>query len=431
MLSGKGNIPIEKEHSNRIVNGKIIKDLPLINHNGNLRPLFSVLPPVCCDRCGSKLYKNKNYTRYLLTSYGILRIPIVYRMCSNNRCKAHFTDTIIGVDGSKNYSEEYLDIQYHTRYEGKCSLHNNRRVGELYTKDGDYRGRAACPTTLWTHEQKQGQISFEELQNTTIPFSGTIHCDGYWVKDGWKKHVEKKLGRELTHKEWKKLRYKVIYVIATEDKVILDFVVTDTQPPYISLIPLFRNVRDRLGEKNITRIVSDEEYAIIDAVKSVLPNATHAFCVFHQLQHLTKIYLKIFKSMDKLPYWDNQFYELGKKMILSKNCIKSTALLTDLHCIIQNPHSEASDNALTYLEKTYKKNRRYLEKGFEPDTNNVMEQLFSFINDFVFQAKSFKREWSLLNWISNLFHIWNHRPFNTGPNRGISPIQIAWSVDPG
>lgn len=431
MTQGKGNIQIEKEYAKQIIDGKIIKDLPLVNHNGRLLPLFSVLHPICCNVCGSKLYKNKNYTRYILTSYGVLEIPTIYWKCSNNGCNTHFTDTIVGVDGQNNYSKEYLDIQYHTRYEGKCSLHNNRRVGELYTEEEGYCGRAACPTTLWTYEQKQGQVSLKELRNTTFPFRGTLHCDGYWVKDGWKKYVEKKLRRKLTQKEWKKLRYKVIYVVATEDKVILDFVITDPQTSYISLIPLFRNVKERLGEINITRVVSDEEYAIIDAVKSVLPNATHAFCVFHQLQHLTKIYTKIFKSLAKLPYWDHQLYLLGKKLILANNCIESSALLKQLYSIIQNPHCEASDNALAYLEKTYKKNRKFLEKGFEPDTNNVMEQFFSFINDFVFQAKSFKRDWSLLNWAANMFHIWNHRHFNTGPNRGISPLQIAWSIEPG
>lgn len=430
MKYGKGNIPIEKEHAKRIEDGKIIKELPLVNHDGKLLPLFSVIHPSECLICGSKLHKNKDHKRYILSHYGILEIPVIYWECSNEECNAYYADMIVGVDGPRNYSEENLDIQQHTRYEGKCSLHNNRRVGEIYTAEGDYKGRAACPATLWRYEQKQGKLSMDELRNTDVPFTGTLHCDGYWIKTGWRKFIEQRLGRELTNKEWKKLRYKIIYVIATEDKVILDFVITDIRPSYISLIPLFKNVKYRLGEENITRVVSDEDSAIIDAVKYVLPNATHAFCVFHQLKNLTEIYTKLFKNLDTLPYWDNELYELGKKLVMAKNVIESSALLKELYEIMREPHSEASDTAFKYLQKVYKKNRKFLEKGFEPDTNNVMEQLFSFINDFVFQAKSFKRTWSLKNWAFNMFHIWNHRAFNTGPNRGLSPVQIAGVVKP-
>jgi hypothetical protein len=35
------------------------------------------------------------------------------------------------------------------------------------------------------------------------------------------------IGREITIKEWKKMRYQSVYVIATKEKVILDFEVTD------------------------------------------------------------------------------------------------------------------------------------------------------------------------------------------------------------
>jgi hypothetical protein len=86
---------------------------------------------------------------------------------------------------------------------------------------------------------------------------------------------------------------------------------------------------------------------------------------------------------------------------------------------------------MKYLKKIYKKNRTYLEKGFEPETNNVMEQLFSYINDFVYQAKSFKTISGLKNWAANMFHIWNHREFNTGVHRGLTPLQIAGTIEPG
>lgn len=428
---GKGNLPIEKEHAKRIEDGKIIKELPLVNHKGKLLPLFSVIHPSECLICGSKLHKIKNHDRYILSQYGILEIPVIYWECSNEECNAHYTDTIVGVDGPKNYSNGYLDIQLHTRYIGKCSLHNNRRVAEIYTAEPGHSGRAACPTTLWRYEHEMGNIALEKVRSTDVPFTGTVHCDGYWIKTGWRKFIEMKLGRELTNKEWSKLRYKIIYVIATEEKVILDFVITDIQPSYLSLIPLFKNVKDRLGEENITRVVSDEDSAIIDAVSLVLPNATHAFCVFHQLKNLTEMYTKLFKDLKKMPYWDKELYEVGKKLIMAKNCIEASALLNKSNEIIREPHSEASDSAIRYLRKVYKKNRKFLEKGFKPDTNNVMEQLFSFINDFVFMMKSLKRTWSLKNWTANMSNIWNHREFNTGPNRGLTPLQLAGVVKPG
>jgi len=431
MITGKGNISIDKVHAKRIENGKIVKELPLVSYLGALLSLFSVVSPCCCPKCGSKLNCNKSYNRYILSHYGVLEIPVTYWECSNRECNGHYADIIVGVDGSRNYCEEYLDIQYHTRYEGKCSLFNNRRVGEIYTEDGDYRGRAACPATLWKYEQNRGKVSLEELQSTDVPFDGNLYCDGYWVKDGWRKFVEERLGRELTDREWKTLRYKVIYVIATRDKVILDFVITDTQPSFISLIPLFSRVKNRMGEENIKRVVSDEEWAIIDAVSHVLPNATHAFCVFHQLKHLTKIYLDMFKKLENIPYNDKQFYEKGNELILADNCILSSAVLSELEKLFQNINTEASQQAMAYLQKIYHQNRKLIEKGFVPETNNVMEQLFSFINDFVYQARSFKIVSGLRNWAANMFSVWNHRKFNTGNHRGESPLDIAWGIDPG
>ncbi len=54
--------------------------------------------------------------------------------------------------------------------------------------------------------------------------------DGYWVKAGWRIFIESQLGRKLTNREWKKLRYHVIYVVATEEKVVLDFEITNIMP---------------------------------------------------------------------------------------------------------------------------------------------------------------------------------------------------------
>lgn len=423
---GKGNIPIEKEFARRIEDGKIIKELPYITYNGELVSLFSVVHPTICKMCGAKLYIDQYGNRYILSSFGILEIPVTYWVCSNDNCKTHYHDEIIGVTSSKNYSDEYLEKQFYTRYKGKCSLFNNRAVGEIYTSDGDYDGRAACPTTLWKYEQVKGTFSIEDLRNTNIDFDGTIHCDGYWIKEGWRKFVEMQLGRKLTNKEWKKLRYKVIYVIATNDKVILDFEITDIHPSYISLIPLFSRVKTRLGEEKIKKVVSDEDSAIIGAVNSVLPDATHSFCVFHQLQHLTKLYIDDFKSLDKLPYWDKKFYEIAQELILADNTILSTIKLQELRSMLKDQDlTTTSEIAMEFVEKTYMKNKKILMSGFVPETNNVMEQLFSFINDFVYQIKSFKIRSGLKNWASNMLSIWNSREFNTGNYRGLSPLEIS------
>jgi hypothetical protein len=351
---------------------------------------------------------------------------VIYWVCSNDACNSHYHDKIIGVTGSKNYSDEYLDKQFYTRYKGKCSLFNNRTVGEIYTSEGDYEGRAACPATLWKYEQGNGTVSIEELRKTDVDFDGTIHCDGYWIKEGWRKFIEMQLGRELSNKEWKKLRYKVIYVIATNDKVILDFEITDIQPSYISIIPLFSRVKIRLGEDNIKKVVSDEDSAIIGAVNSVLPDAIHSFCVFHQLKNLTKLYLDDFKTLDKLPYWDKMFYKIAQELILADNTILSTIKLQELRSMFKDQYlTTTSENAMQFIEEAYKKNKKILMSGFVPETNNVMEQLFSFINDFVYQIKSFKISSGLKNWASNMFSVWNSREFNTGKYRGLSPLDIS------
>jgi hypothetical protein len=423
---GKGNIPIEKEFAKRIEDGKIIKELPYVTYDGELVCLFSVVHPTICIECGARLYIDQHWDRYIISSFGILEISVIYWVCSNDGCKTHYHDEIIGVTGSKNYSDEYLDKQFYTRYKGKCSLFNNRTIGEIYTSEDDYNGRAACPATLWKYEQVKGTLSIEELRSTDIDFGGTIHCDGYWVKEGWRKFIEMQLGRKLTNKEWKKLRNKIIYVIATNDKVILDFEITDIQPSYISLIPLFSRVKTRLGEKNIKKVVSDEDSAIIGAVNSVLPDATHSFCVFHQLKNLTKLYLDDFKTLDKLPYWDKKFYEMAQELILADNTILSTIKLQELRSMLKDQYlTTTSENAMKFIEEAYKKNKKILMSGFVPETNNVMEQLFSFINDFVYQIKSFKIRSGLKNWAANMFSIWNTREFNTGNFRGLSPLDIS------
>ena len=80
------------------------------------------------------------------------------------------------------------------------------------------------------------------------------------------------MGRKFTDHEWKIFRHKVIYVVATEDKVILDFQITNRMPSFIELVPLMNRIKNRLPEGDILKIVSDEDDAIIESVEMIFPN---------------------------------------------------------------------------------------------------------------------------------------------------------------
>jgi hypothetical protein len=77
------------------------------------------------------------------------------------------------------------------------------------------------------------------------------------------------------------------------------------------------------------------------------------------------------------------------------------------------------------MKEIYSKNIKNLKKGFTPETNNVMEQLFSLINDVMNQARSFKINDGLANFCYNLFVSINNRIYNTGLWKGFSPLQRA------
>jgi len=421
----KGNISINKTLAKGIENGKIIQDLPEVLFGGRMVPLFAPISPVICSICGSPLRINEHYDRFLISSYGIIECPVAYWICTN--CGKHHTDTIIGVTGSANYSDEYLEKQIIVRYNGRCSLWNTRIVGETFTEGlNDVSGRAPCPTTLWKLEQKQGKISAQQLQNQQIDFNGTLHIDGYWVKDGWRNYVEAQLGRKLNNREWKKLRYKVIYAVATEDKVVLDFQITNIMPSYLELIPLMKRIKNRIPEEQLLKIVSDEDNAIIEAVRRIFPNLVHSFCVFHQLENVTRKYLDEFGSIEKIPAEEIELYETSKDLIVAETAIESSVYYQKiLKMASMDGLSKASKKVVDYIKEIYIRNLKHLEKGFIPETNNVMEQLFSLINDFINQARSFKTVDGLGNFWYNLFLFLNNRAFNTGTWRGYSPIQRA------
>lgn len=421
----KGNISINKSLAKEVENGRIIQVLPDIPINRVRLPLFTTIPSTRCSVCGSPLKSNENYDRFIISSYGIIICPVVYRICS--KCGKHHTDTIVGVTGSANYSDEYKEKQNAVRYNGRCSLWNTRTVGEIFTEGlTDISGRAPCPTTLWSYEQKKGKISAQELLDQEINFNGTLHIDGYWVKSGWRKYIEGQLGKTLTNREWKKLRYKSIYVVATEDKVVLDFIITNTMPNYLELIPLLDQIKDRIPEKEILKIVSDEESAIINAVSTVFPDAIHSFCVLHQLKNLTKKYLDEFGSIENIPSNDLELYKLAQKLILAETSIHSSIFYQGIVKLASSTElSRASRKVVTYAKKVYRQNRLLLEKGFTPETNNAMEQLFSLIDNFVDQARSFKAAFSTVNFFYNLFASMNRQCFNTGYWKGFSPLNRA------
>lgn len=84
-------------------------------------------------------------------------------------------------------------------------------------------------------------------------------------------------------------------MLSSQKKVIFDFGITDKLPIIEVLIQLFKWMINRFMECKIQKIVSDDYKAIIGAVKSVFPEVTHFFCVFHQSKNINEIYIDEFK----------------------------------------------------------------------------------------------------------------------------------------
>jgi len=169
------------------------------------------------------------------------------------------------------------------------------------------------------------------------------------------------LGKELTNREWKRLRYKVIYVVATEDKVVLDFQITNTMPSYLELVPLLNRIKSRIPEGEISKIVSDEDSAIIGAVAYVLPKVSHSFCVFRQLQNVTQKYLDEFGSMEKIPLHEIELYKLANDLILAESVIESTLCYKNImKRASEIDLSKALEKVVSYAEKIYFNDRKLL-----------------------------------------------------------------------
>ena len=178
---GKGNIIIDKSMTKTVFDGKIIIPLPNVLVGNRYYPLFSISSPTHCDFCGKKLNVNSHYTRFILRVTALYTRNTTYWICPD--CKKHFHDQIVGVPGSANYSDEFYDKQKFVRYDGRCSLHNSQRIGETYTEGlTDICGRAPCATSLWLYEQKQAELSKQELLYQKVGFDRTLYVDGNWVK---------------------------------------------------------------------------------------------------------------------------------------------------------------------------------------------------------------------------------------------------------
>jgi hypothetical protein len=422
---GKGNIAIDKSMIKTVVDGKIITPLPKVLVENRYYPMFSISSPTYCDDCGSKLHVNSHYTRFILSSYGTIALDVTYWLCPV--CKKHFHDQIIGIPGPANYSSEYYEKQMNVRYDGRCSLHNSRRIGETYTEGViNVCGRAPCPTSLWLYEQKRAELSKQELLDQKFDFDGTLYVDGDWTKAGWKKRLEDLIGKKLTKKEWKKLRYKSVCVVATKEKVILDFEITDSLPDARALIPLMERIKNRFPEGKIKRIVSDEDNAIIEAVKTVFPEVSHSFCVYHQLKNVGKKYSEEFKAGDEIPIEDEIVYNEIYQLITSDTVVEATVRYQNmLNSESYLELSKASLKAISYAKEIFKRNVDHMMKGFTPVTNNTMEQTFSLIRDIIENVRSFKTESGLANFCYNLFTYFNNRYFATGKWRGFSPLMRA------
>ena len=116
------------------------------------------------------------------------------------------------------------------------------------------------------------------------------------------------------------MRYKSIYVVATKEKVILDFEITKYSPTIEDLVPLLTRIKNRFPESTIQKIVSDEDKAITRAIKAVFPKIVHGFCIFHQLKNVTKRYCDEFKSIENIPDEEKIVYNEICQLIRSRYC---------------------------------------------------------------------------------------------------------------
>ena len=93
----KGNQSINKSLAKDVENGPIVQELPEVEFEGQMCSLFTPISPPHCIICKSSLKPNKYYDRFAISSYGIIRCPVTYWICSNPDCKKYHHDKLIGI----------------------------------------------------------------------------------------------------------------------------------------------------------------------------------------------------------------------------------------------------------------------------------------------------------------------------------------------
>src|SRR5665647_1151611 len=74
----KGNKIINKSMVKTVFEGNILIPLPRLLVGNRFHSLFSIISPIHCDFCGTKLNVNSQYTRFILTSYGTITCNTTY-----------------------------------------------------------------------------------------------------------------------------------------------------------------------------------------------------------------------------------------------------------------------------------------------------------------------------------------------------------------
>ena len=100
----KGNQFINKSLSKDIENGHIIQELSKVEFERRMYSLFKPISPTYCIICGSPLKSNEYYNRFAISSYGIIRCPVTYWVCSNPILLVGITIAISIHDKKRSYN---------------------------------------------------------------------------------------------------------------------------------------------------------------------------------------------------------------------------------------------------------------------------------------------------------------------------------------
>jgi hypothetical protein len=105
----------------------------------------------------------------------------------------------------------------------------------------------------------------------------------------------------------------------------------------------------------------------------------HSFCVFHQLKNVSQKYSDEFKSKENIPDNDKLVCNEMCQLIHSDTVINSVVCFQNILKLKSNLElSKASHKAISYAEEIFEKNISFLKKGFTPETDNTMEQIFRY-----------------------------------------------------